>query len=238
MLSLREFKFGRTIGATEIASESEMLSGVVTEDFGWELQDDAYLLSTTKRVIDVFGAIIAIVGLAPILIVIAALVVCTSSGPVIFRQPRYGRGMREFEIFKFRTMYFTSPDEPFVQASRRDSRITGFGRFLRATSLDELPQLLNVLRGDMSLVGPRPHPIALDQKFVPEIPRYETRFRALPGITGLAQVSGARGETPTVDHMRRRVEFDATYISTASLKLDCAILFRTVFELVGSRAAF
>jgi lipopolysaccharide/colanic/teichoic acid biosynthesis glycosyltransferase len=138
-----------------------------------------------------------------------------------------------FRIYKFRTMRVLEDGAVVRQATRDDARVTRVGRILRSTSLDELPQLLNVLTGEMALVGPRPHALAHDEYYSREIAAYDHRFRVKPGITGWAQVNGARGETPTVDHMRRRIELDLYYVQHKSLALDLTILVRTLRAELG-----
>lgn len=183
-----------------------------------------------KRIEDiVLGSIIVLLIALPML-AIALAIKLTSKGPVIFRQRRYGLNGREFEIWKFRTMTVCEDKDGFVQAKRGDKRVTPLGRFLRKTSLDELPQFLNVLRGDMSIVGPRPHPVALDEQHRHLIPHYVFRHKIRPGITGLAQVSGFRGETDTLDKMRNRIEKDIEYVERWSLLLDLEIIGLTLFR--------
>lgn len=167
----------------------------------------------------------------PLICVIAVLIKLDSPGPVFFRQPRYGFGGRVFEAIKFRTMYVTQTDALGAQLTRRDDpRITRVGRFLRRTSLDEVPQLFNVLRSEMSLVGPRPHPLAAkaaDVLYHDAVGHYALRHRVRPGITGWAQVNGWRGETETLAQLQKRVEYDLNYIEHWSLWLDIRILLRT-----------
>ncbi len=173
---------------------------------------------------------LALLGLP--MLVIAAAIKLTSPGPVLFVQERQGRWGRAIHVFKFRTMRSDVPQEVstgrFRQAGEGDTRITPLGRFLRNTSLDELPQFLNVLRGDMSVVGPRPHVRALNRRFASDIGELMRRHYVKPGITGLAQISGARGETRTVEDMRRRVNLDLEYLRSWSLWLDVSILARTL----------
>ncbi|HEY5347567.1 MAG TPA: sugar transferase, partial [Rhizomicrobium sp.] len=149
-----------------------------------------------------------------------------------------GQGGRPFAIYKFRTMHVLEDGATVMQAHKNDSRITRAGRFLRSTSLDELPQLFNVLLGDMSLVGPRPHAIAHDMLYAVLIPAYVQRQRVRPGITGWAQINGARGATPTTQDMQARVLFDLWYVKNASLLLDLKILFRTPLEILRQRNAY
>src|SRR5690242_9973015 len=154
---------------------------------------------------DILIAGIVLVLLAPLLALIALLVRLDSPGPAIFRQTRTGLNGRTFLIYKFRTMHVQEDGAVVQQARRGDARVTRLGEILRKTSLDELPQLINVLRGEMALVGPRPHPRALDAHYGKLIPTYEQRFAVRPGITGWAQINGARGETPELADMRRRI---------------------------------
>jgi lipopolysaccharide/colanic/teichoic acid biosynthesis glycosyltransferase len=199
------------------------------------IEKSAYLDSGIKRCVDVIVTFGAITIFAPILALTAVLIALTSRGPILFQQERHGSGRMPFVILKFRTM--RADGAAFVQAVRADTRVTVVGRFIRRSSIDELPQLFNVLKGDMSLVGPRPHPVPLDEAFAPRIPAYSARFTARPGLTGLAQVEGARGPTPSVDHMRRRVSYDVRYVRTASLKMDFFILLRSAWAMVASREA-
>lgn len=168
----------------------------------------------------------------PVLLGIGLAVRLTSAGPALYRQTRYGLDGRPFQILKFRTMYTTDNDAQFVQAKRDDTRITPLGRILRRTSLDELPQLLNVLRGDMSVVGPRPAPVLFNETNRVLIRRYMLRHTVKPGMTGLAQVSGLRGETETLAKIASRTACDLAYIDRWSLWLDLRILWRTIFQVV------
>jgi len=192
----------------------------------------------TKRLEDIVLSLAILVLIAVPMMVIAAAVKLTSPGPAIFRQRRFGLNGKEFEIWKFRTMTVMEDGHAYVQATQQDSRVTPLGRFLRATSLDELPQFINVLRGDMSIVGPRPHPVALDERHRRLIPRYIFRHKIRPGITGLAQVNGFRGETDTLEKMERRVEKDIEYINQWSLALDLKIIFLTVFRGFTDKNAY
>ncbi len=164
----------------------------------------------------------------PLIGIIAVLVKLDSAGPVFFRQQRFGFNNNPFSVYKFRTMHVAAAADPTVQQARRhDPRVTRVGRFLRRTSLDELPQLFNVVRGDMSLVGPRPHAIAHNEYYARCIDHYLHRHRVKPGITGWAQVNGLRGETPTIASMHDRVRYDLSYIENWSLWFDLWILLRT-----------
>jgi lipopolysaccharide/colanic/teichoic acid biosynthesis glycosyltransferase len=186
----------------------------------------------SKRVLDVIGAMLLLLAVAVPLLIIALLIRLESSGPALFRQRRVGRDGIGFMIWKLRTMYVhPAPGEALCQARRGDPRVTRVGAWLRRHSLDELPQLVNVLRGEMSLVGPRPHApgtCAGGRPFEQISPRYAARHRVLPGMTGLAQVRGWRGETETEDKLLRRVDSDLEYIETWSLGLDLVILLRTL----------
>jgi len=185
-----------------------------------------------KRSLDLAAASVAIIILAPVFVFTALAIKSNSSGPIIFRQKRNGFNERQFTIFKFRSMHVLEDGDHIVQAKRGDARVTSVGRFIRRTSIDELPQLFNVLLGDMSLVGPRPHAIAHDDQYKKLIETYCCRHHVKPGLTGWAQVNGYRGETRDLIHMRQRVELDLWYITHWSLFLDLKILFRTCFEVL------
>ncbi len=191
-----------------------------------------------KRAIDLAIAVPALMVAAPVMAAIALAIRLDSPGPILFRQQRLGFRGRPFAILKFRSMTVQENGPVVVQATKNDARVTAIGRFLRASSLDELPQLFNVLRGEMSLVGPRPHACAHDERYARLIEHYELRQHVKPGITGWAQVNGRRGETPTVESMRDRVEFDVWYAKHAGVVLDLEILFRTAFEVFRRRNAY
>jgi Undecaprenyl-phosphate glucose phosphotransferase len=191
-----------------------------------------------KRAIDTVASSLGLFFLSPVLAVVAIAVKLDTPGPIFFRQRRLGFNGKEFRIFKFRSMRVIEDGGAVRQAARNDHRITRIGRFIRASSLDELPQLLNVLRGEMSLVGPRPHAIAHDNHFDSLIGDYSLRRHMKPGLTGWAQVNGHRGETPTTAHMSARVEHDLWYIANWSIWLDLWILMRTAKELVTNRDVF
>ena len=190
-----------------------------------------------KRVFDLVLAGIGLVLLAPLFLAIAVLIKLDSPGPVFFRQRRYGFNQQAFGVFKFRSMK-VQPDGPFRQASRDDDRITRVGALLRRTNIDELPQLLNVILGDMSLVGPRPHALAHDRSFERRIALYARRHNVKPGITGWAQVNGFRGETRTDAAMEARVQADLHYIDNWSIWLDISIIIQTVISPRAYRNAF
>ena len=183
-----------------------------------------------KRVFDFVVAATASVVLMPLLALTAAAIKLNSRGPAIFSQTRHGYNNKTIRVFKFRTMTTLEDGYEFRQATRHDPRITRAGRILRRTNIDELPQLGNVLRGEMSIVGPRPHPIALNATFVDQLSRFSRRHNVKPGITGWAQVHGFRGETDTTEKMRRRVEHDLYYIDNWSLLLDLKIIMMTLFS--------
>lgn len=191
-----------------------------------------------KRVLDVSAAAVALLLLSPIMLVAAAAIKLDSPGPVLFRQKRKGFNSREFVIFKFRSMTVMEDGEVVRQATKSDARVTRVGRILRQSSIDELPQLLNVLIGDMSLVGPRPHAVAHDTFYGDVLSEYAFRHHVRPGITGWAQVNGYRGETKEIGQMKRRIELDLWYINNWSLLLDLKILAMTCFEVARSRNAF
>jgi putative colanic acid biosynthesis UDP-glucose lipid carrier transferase len=190
-----------------------------------------------KRLVDIAAASILLIALAPVLLLTAILIRIDSRGPALFRQTRLGLGGRPFDILKFRTMTVLENGDRIVQATRNDPRITRIGRFLRKSSIDELPQLINVLRGEMSLVGPRPHARAHDAFYAKHIEGYTRRQLVKPGITGWAQVHGCRGETRTVEAMRQRVEYDVWYVHHGTVLLDLEILFRTILEILRPRNA-
>lgn len=186
---------------------------------------------TLKRGMDVAVAVPLTILLLPVFMIIAILIRLESRGPVLFKQPRSGYGNDPFNILKFRTMKVVEDGKNgFVQARPNDPRVTRIGRLLRRTNADELPQLINVILGDMSLVGPRPHVISHNQMFLEKVSGAARRQNVRPGITGLAQVNGLRGPTDTLEKMRKRVEFDLQYIDEWSVALDLKILLRTVFS--------
>jgi undecaprenyl-phosphate galactose phosphotransferase/putative colanic acid biosynthesis UDP-glucose lipid carrier transferase len=191
-----------------------------------------------KRVMDILVAGFALMFFMPALVLIAAAIKLDGPGPVIFRQARKGFNGRQFVIFKFRTMTVQENGPVVAQATRDDPRVTAIGRLLRSTSFDELPQLLNVLKGDMSLIGPRPHALAHDNYFENILSDYAFRHHVKPGITGWAQCNGARGATPSIEHISERVKFDIWYINNWSLWLDIQILIKTFFEVLLRRNAY
>ena len=183
-----------------------------------------------KSLLDKLFSTVVLVTLSPLLLLIALGIKLSSPGPVFFTQSRLGLDGRKFEVYKFRTMALHHETDGVTQARRDDQRITRFGAFLRHRSLDELPQFLNVLLGDMSVVGPRPHALAHNEIYKQLLEQYMLRHRVKPGITGWAQIHGYRGETDTVDKMAKRVQFDLYYIQNWSLWLDLRIVLRTAIS--------
>lgn len=223
-------------GIVELSENGYMVALVVGLGMDRAHATDLVLMSpfegvgaTVKRVEDVVLACGALALTALPMALIAAAVKGSSRGPALFVQTRYGLDGERIRVFKFRTMKVAEDGDDVRQATKRDPRVTRLGAFLRRTSLDELPQIFNVLRGDMSLVGPRPHAVAHNEKFKLLMPKYMLRHVVKPGITGWAQVNGCRGETDTLDKMIRRVEHDVYYIRHWNPWLDMKILFLTVF---------
>jgi putative colanic acid biosysnthesis UDP-glucose lipid carrier transferase len=176
--------------------------------------------------------------LTPVLIGVAIAVKASSPGPIVFRQKRYGVGGKEIDVYKFRSMRVTPPSAVVKQATPNDDRITRVGRFIRKSSLDELPQFVNVLQGSMSIVGPRPHAVQHNELYRKLIPGYMLRHKVKPGITGWAQVNGLRGETETIDKMRRRIQYDLVYISHWSVSFDVRIILRTALLVFKDTSAY
>ena len=181
-----------------------------------------------KRASDVLLSLLILLLISPLLLFISALVKLDSPGPVFFKQRRYGLDGEEIVVYKFRSMVVTEDGEQIVQARKNDARVTRLGAFLRRTSLDELPQFLNVLQGRMSVVGPRPHAVAHNELYRTLIKGYMVRHKVRPGITGWAQVNGQRGETDTLEKMQARIDFDLDYLRNWSLPLDLYIIFKTI----------
>ncbi len=184
-----------------------------------------------KRIFDIVFALLMIVVLAPVWVVLAIWIAVTSPGGIFFRQKRTGYKGREFNMLKFRSMYVNA-DADTKQAEGDDPRITAVGRFLRRSSLDELPQLWNVVTGDMSVIGPRPHMLAHTEYYAARIPDYMRRHDMRPGLTGYAQVKGYRGATPTLKDMEDRVKADLEYIDRFSLWLDLKIFTLTIWKML------
>ncbi|WP_218080050.1 undecaprenyl-phosphate glucose phosphotransferase [Anthocerotibacter panamensis] len=195
-------------------------------------------LRISKRLSDIMLSALILLLAGPAMLLIALAVRFSSPGPILFRQRRYGLNGQEIVVYKFRTMTVVEDGEKIVQARQNDPRITPFGRFLRRTSLDELPQFINVLQGRMSIVGPRPHAIAHNEQYRKLIRGYMLRHKVKPGITGWAQVNGYRGETDTLEKMVRRVEYDLHYVNNWSLRLDLEIILRTVTAIFRDENAY
>jgi putative colanic acid biosynthesis UDP-glucose lipid carrier transferase len=183
-----------------------------------------------KRMLDLIFASIILILVCPIMLAISIGIKLTSPGSILFKQWRYGIDGRAIKVYKFRTMTVCEDGYSFTQATECDSRVTRLGAFLRRTSLDELPQFFNVLQGRMSIVGPRPHAVAMNEEYRKLVPGYMLRHKVKPGITGLAQVNGWRGETESLEKMEKRVEFDLEYLRQWSLMLDLRIIAQTIFN--------
>ncbi len=192
----------------------------------------------TKRIFDLALAATALIVLTPLIAVVALLIKIDSRGPIFFVQRRFGFNQQPFRIIKFRTMRTLDDGAVVPQATRDDPRLTRIGRWLRRWNIDEIPQLFNVLTGDMSLVGPRPHALSHDREYERRISLYARRHNVKPGITGWAQIHGFRGETDTEDKMRNRIEYDLFYIDNWSLWLDLKIIARTVLSPVAYQNAY
>lgn len=198
---------------------------------GW-----GYLLKTME---DYLLATIALFLLSPLFLIVAIAIRVESKGPVFFRQPRLGFNNQQFDIYKFRSMYLHNPEPGVIkQAGKDDPRITRVGRIIRRTSIDELPQLLNVLEGTMSLVGPRPHAITHNEEFGRDVRGYFARHKVKPGITGWAQANGYRGETDTREKIEARVQHDVYYAENWSLMFDIRIMIITVLVVLFQRSAY
>jgi putative colanic acid biosynthesis UDP-glucose lipid carrier transferase len=191
-----------------------------------------------KTVSDYAIALAALLLTAPLMLLIALGIKLSSPGPVLFRQRRYGLDGRQITVYKFRTMRVLEDGDQVRQATRDDERITPLGRILRRTSLDELPQFVNVLQGRMSVVGPRPHAVAHNEQYRKLIDGYMVRHKVKPGVTGWAQVNGFRGETDTVEKMQQRIEYDLAYLRNWSLRLDLQIIARTILVMFYDKRAY
>jgi undecaprenyl-phosphate galactose phosphotransferase/putative colanic acid biosynthesis UDP-glucose lipid carrier transferase len=191
-----------------------------------------------KRAMDVSLSVLALLFFMPVFLLTAVAIKLDGQGPVIFRQSRKGFNGSQFVMLKFRTMTVQENGPSVAQATREDPRVTAIGRLLRSASIDELPQLVNVLKGDMSLIGPRPHALAHDNYFEKLLSDYAFRHHVKPGLTGWAQCNGARGATPSIEHIAERVKLDLWYINNWSLWLDIQILAKTLFEVLRKRNAY
>ncbi|ACT48705.1 Undecaprenyl-phosphate glucose phosphotransferase [Methylotenera mobilis JLW8] len=193
-----------------------------------------------KRITDILLTSIIILLISPLLLIVAVGVKLSSPGPIVFKQRRYGLDGEEILVYKFRSMTTCDNGEHVAQATRNDQRITKFGNFIRKTSLDELPQFVNVLQGRMSIVGPRPHAVSHNEMYRKLITGYMIRHKVKPGITGWAQVNGLRGETETLDKMQARIDYDIEYLRNWSTRLDLYIIFKTVWVVFfkGQKSAY
>ncbi len=219
------------------AADSAAIS--LSQSQGWApLVRRTRFCAPLKRAFDVVVATAILILFAWAYALIALAIVMETKGPVLFRQRRTGRHGKVFTIYKFRSMRVTEDGPAILHATRADARVTRVGAVIRATSLDELPQLLNVIRGDMSLVGPRPHALAHDLHYGALISHYGKRFAVRPGLTGLAQVQGHRGEIHELDCMARRIDADADYAARWSFPDDIAIIARTIPLLVSRTNAY
>ncbi|KPX02961.1 undecaprenyl-phosphate glucose phosphotransferase [Pseudomonas syringae] len=217
-------------------ARSESINGLASISIFDSPMDGAW--SLVKRAEDIVLSSLILLLIALPLLAIAAAIKLTSAGPVLFRQRRYGLDGRSIMVWKFRSMNVQENADVVLQATRNDARVTPLGAFLRRTSLDELPQFFNVLHGDMSIVGPRPHAIAHNEQYRKQVSGYMLRHKVKPGITGWAQINGWRGETDTLDKMRMRVEFDLEYIEHWSIWLDLKIILLTLLKGFVNKNAF
>ncbi|GGJ10829.1 Capsular polysaccharide biosynthesis protein [Pseudomonas avellanae] len=217
-------------------ARSESINGLASISIFDSPMDGAWSLA--KRAEDILLSSLILLLIAVPLLLIAAAIKLTSTGPVLFRQRRYGLDGRSIMVWKFRSMIVQDKAEGVRQATRNDIRVTPLGAFLRRTSLDELPQFFNVLHGEMSIVGPRPHAVAHNEQYRKQVSGYMLRHKVKPGITGWAQINGWRGETDTLDKMRMRVEFDLEYIEHWSIWLDLKIILLTLLKGFVNKNAF
>jgi len=217
------------------------LEGEMTKEFS-ELQCKANLVNNSfvKRAFDVFfTSILFLLVFSWLFPIIILLIKCASKGPIFFRQKRIGLNGEVFECFKFRSMHTNVCNDIFMPALKDDSRFTKIGKFLRKTNLDELPQAINVFLGDMSLVGPRPHPIAFHNEYATYIDNIDLRHLVKPGITGLAQINGYRGDVLDKDENKKRtakrIAYDLEYIQNWSFQLDLKIILTTIFQMISNQ---
>ena len=197
-----------------------------------------YAHGIAKRLLDLAIAVPVLILLSSLFLILAILIRRGSQGPAMFRQTRLGLNGTPFQICKFRTMTVLENGPVIAQAVKNDARVTKTGRWMRRLSLDELPQLLNVINGEMSLIGPRPHALAHDRHYGNAIEGYDLRQSVKPGISGWAQIHGHRGATATISQMRERLAYDVWYARNASLALDLRIIIRTIGEVIGQRNAY
>ena len=230
----------RLLGDSRVRSLTNFSSSGQSNVLSIDIQGPPLTLTEqmVKRLMDICISAFAIIFFSPVFLITAIAIKLDGPGPVIFRQYRKGFNGKQFLMYKFRTMTVLENGTDVPQARRNDPRITKIGRLLRATSIDELPQLLNVLRGEMSVIGPRPHALAHDTYFENALSEYAFRRHVKPGITGWAQCNGSRGATPSVDDVSARVKLDLWYINNWSLLLDVRILMKTFFEVLRRRNAY
>ncbi len=221
-----------------LSVESELCKNEITDQKSGSFHSAPSWQTMAKLFLDKCIAVSALIILSPLLIIVCLLIRLDSKGAIIFRQKRNGLHNREFFIWKFRTMRVMESGHNAKQAQKNDSRITRVGNFLRKTSIDELPQLINILIGDMSIVGPRPHPVALNKKFTRLIDDYNKRTLVRPGLTGLAQINGYRGPTNTVEQMQKRIDSDLEYTKKWSIWLDLKIIILTPYYGLFNKNAF
>ena len=221
--------------AVSISLKKEFVGDLISLNI-WN-PGNSILNEKIKRIFDLLVSIILLIFLFPLFLLIALIIRLSSKGPIFFRQTRYGINGKLFKMYKFRTMFVSnSKDERIIQAKRNDKRITKVGKFLRKYSLDEIPQLINVIFGDMSLVGPRPHAEEHNQFYRKLITGYMQRHSKLPGMTGLAQINGARGETTDIELMKKRIKYDLDYNNNWNLGKDFFILIKTFFIVLGGKS--
>ena len=194
-----------------------------------------FVNAAAKRIMDIVGSIFMIIFFSPIMLAAVIGIAVSSSGPIIFSQERVGRHNKPFKMYKFRTMVVQDENDEDSFTQRDDPRITGIGKILRKTSMDELPQLFNILKGDMSIVGPRPEQVSFVEKFKEEIPRYMIKHQVRPGLTGWAQVNGLRGSDTSIE---KRIEYDLYYIENWTLAFDIKIMLMTAFHGLINENAF
>ena len=230
----------RLLGDSRVRSLTNFSSSGQSSVLSIDIQGPPLTLTerSVKRLMDICISLLAIIFFSPVFLITAIAIKFDSPGPVIFRQYRKGFNGKQFLMYKFRTMTVLENGADVPQAKRNDPRVTKIGKLLRSTSIDELPQLLNVLHGEMSVIGPRPHAIAHDTYFENALSEYAFRRHVKPGITGWAQCNGARGATPSVDDVSARVKLDLWYINNWSLLLDVRILMKTFFEVLRRRNAY
>jgi Undecaprenyl-phosphate glucose phosphotransferase len=230
----------RLLPDMRVRSLTNFASSIGQQVFAIEIQREPLGAAEqlVKRAMDLVLAGLALIFFIPLMVLTSLAIKLDSPGPVIFRQQRNGFNGRHFTMFKFRTMIVQENGPNVTQVTRDDPRVTAIGRLLRSASIDELPQLFNVLKGDMSLIGPRPHALAHDDHFQNILSDYAYRHHVKPGITGWAQCNGARGATPSIEHISERVKLDLWYIDNWSLWLDLQILIKTFFEVLRKRNAY